>query len=47
VSEDMMVYAACRVGGEKPEELWGSKETADRIAEMKAKLDAKGIFLKF
>lgn len=31
VSEDMVVYAACRAGDEKQEELWGNKETADRM----------------
>ncbi|PWW75916.1 FAD-binding domain-containing protein [Tuber magnatum] len=47
VSEDKVVYAAFRAGDEKPEELWGSKETAEKIGEMKAKLDPKGVFLKF
>jgi hypothetical protein len=47
VREDMVVYSGFRAGDEKPEELWGSKETADKIAEMKARLDAKGVFLKF
>ncbi|CUS09217.1 unnamed protein product [Tuber aestivum] len=47
VSEDMVVYPAFRAGDETPEELWGSKETAEKVAGMKAKLDTKGVFLKF
>ncbi|KAG0638342.1 hypothetical protein HOY80DRAFT_1016451 [Tuber brumale] len=38
VCEDMVVCTAFRAGDEKPEELWGSEEIADKIAEMKASL---------
>ncbi|RPA99611.1 FAD-binding domain-containing protein [Choiromyces venosus 120613-1] len=41
MSEDMRVFTAFRAGDEKPEEIWGSQETAGKVAEMKASIVAE------